>query len=227
MFVSICGNRFGRSSVRPFGAPFKITDELIMELIEKFEVLREEVIDVGNLMLDNPEVLGRFEQTGIVDKKTAKTIGIVGPAGRASGIPYDIRKSFSKAKHIYERSIEMMTDDEGSVNSRAKVYFKETINSIDFCIGALQHSDFPTGTSNEEKLKLKPNCFIVTLEEAWRGELSHCIITDENGKIKRYKIKDPSFHNWTALELAVRNEGIYDFPLCNKSFNLSYCGFDL
>ncbi|AEH06330.1 hydrogenase large subunit [Methanothermococcus okinawensis] len=233
MFVLICGNRFGRSSVRPFGAPFKLDDDKIIELIKRFETLKKEVIDVGNLMLDNPEVLGRFDYTGMVDTKTAKLIGMVGPAGRASGINYDVRKSFSNAKDIYDRGIEIVVRKDGAVSSRAKTYFKETINSIDFCIGLLKVADFQINNSSnnntdiESEIALKPNSFIVTMEEAWRGELSHCIITDENGRIIRYKIKDPSFHNWNALELAVRNEGIYDFPLCNKSFNLSYCGFDL
>jgi Ni,Fe-hydrogenase III large subunit len=52
-------------------------------------------------------------------------------------------------------------------------------------------------------------------------------LTDAEGKITRYKVKDPSFHNWTGLAMALRNQEISDFPLCNKSFNLSYCGFDL
>ncbi|WP_292460726.1 hydrogenase [Methanothermococcus sp.] len=238
MFVFICGNRFGRSSVQPFGVPFKLSDSHIVELIRRFEKLKKEVIDVGNLMLDNPEVLGRFDYTGMVDTETAKLIGLVGPAGRASGIEYDVRKSFSKAKNIYDRGIELVVRKDGAVSSRAKTYFYETLDSIEFCMGLLKVSDLKINSNNNssnnngnskklEEITLKPNSFIITMEEAWRGELSHCIITDENGNIIRYKIKDPSFHNWTALELAVRNEGIYDFPLCNKSFNLSYCGFDL
>ena len=72
-----------------------------------------------------------------------------------------------------------------------------------------------------------PESFVVTVNEAWRGELSHCILTDEKGKILRYKVKDPSFHNWNGLSMSLRDTGISDFPLNNKSFNLSYCGFDL
>ena len=68
---------------------------------------------------------------------------------------------------------------------------------------------------------------VVSLTEGWRGEICHTAITDENGHLARYKIVDPSFHNWTGLALALRNQQISDFPLCNKSFNLSYCGHDL
>jgi Ni,Fe-hydrogenase III large subunit len=67
----------------------------------------------------------------------------------------------------------------------------------------------------------------VALVEGWRGEICHVGVTDENGGWKAYKIVDPSFHNWTGLAMALRGEQISDFPLCNKSFNLSYCGHDL
>ena len=63
--------------------------------------------------------------------------------------------------------------------------------------------------------------------EGWRGEICHCAITDERGELKHYKVKDPSLHNWLGLALAVRNNEISDFPICNKSFDLSYCGHDL
>jgi len=68
---------------------------------------------------------------------------------------------------------------------------------------------------------------VVTLTEGWRGEICHTAITDEKGHFARYKIVDPSFHNWTGLAMILRGEQISDFPLCNKSFNLSYCGHDL
>jgi len=67
----------------------------------------------------------------------------------------------------------------------------------------------------------------VALVEGWRGEVCHVALTDAAGRFRRYKIIDPSFHNWTGLTLALRGMAISDFPICNKSFNLSYCGFDL
>ncbi len=67
----------------------------------------------------------------------------------------------------------------------------------------------------------------VSLVEGWRGEICHVVRTDETGRIAGYKVVDPSFHNWSGLALALRGQQISDFPLCNKSFNLSYCGFDL
>ena len=75
--------------------------------------------------------------------------------------------------------------------------------------------------------ELKPGSLAVSLVEGWRGEICHIAMTDNKGKIVGYKMKDPSLHNWMALALAVRNQEISDFPVCNKSFNLSYCGNDL
>ena len=67
----------------------------------------------------------------------------------------------------------------------------------------------------------------MALVEGWRGEVCHVALTDAAGHFRRYKIVDPSFHNWIGLALALRGQAISDFPVCNKSFNLSYCGFDL
>ena len=68
---------------------------------------------------------------------------------------------------------------------------------------------------------------VVSLTEGWRGEICHVALTDAEGRFARYKVVDPSFHNWMGLALALRDQEISDFPLCNKSFNLSYCGHDL
>jgi len=77
---------------------------------------------------------------------------------------------------------------------------------------------------------VKPPCpdqLAVSLIEGWRGEICHVALTDANGRFERYKVVDPSFHNWTGLAYTLRHQQISDFPLCNKSFNLSYCGHDL
>jgi len=67
----------------------------------------------------------------------------------------------------------------------------------------------------------------VAMTEGWRGEIAHAVLTGPSGRIRRHKVKDPSFHNWPALALAMQGNQISDFPLCNKSFNLSYAGHDL
>jgi len=76
-------------------------------------------------------------------------------------------------------------------------------------------------------VELKPDSAAVSLIEGWRGQICHAAVTDCTGRFCYYKVVDPSFHNWVGLAMALRNGEISDFPLCNKSFNLSYCGHDL
>jgi Ni,Fe-hydrogenase III large subunit len=102
----------------------------------------------------------------------------------------------------------------------------EVLQSIAI-IESLLGSPVETRCVEGADFQLAPSSLAVTLNEAWRGEVSHCLLTDADGNIQRYKVKDPSFHNWNGLAMALRDTGISDFPLNNKSYNLSYCGFDL
>ena len=77
------------------------------------------------------------------------------------------------------------------------------------------------------RMALESHALAFSLVEGWRGEVCHVGVTGSDGQFRQYKIYDPSLHNWTALALSVRGAGISDFPICNKSFNLSYCGHDL
>jgi Ni,Fe-hydrogenase III large subunit len=90
-----------------------------------------------------------------------------------------------------------------------------------------QLSALPRGEMRAAVGSLAPDRFCVSLVEGWRGEVCHVALTDAGGKFAAYKVVDASFHNWSGLAMALRNQQISDFPLCNKSFDLSYCGFDL
>jgi Ni,Fe-hydrogenase III large subunit len=83
------------------------------------------------------------------------------------------------------------------------------------------------GPIQAEVSEPNPESLVVSLVEGWRGAICHVALTDAQGHFEAYKIVDPSFHNWLGLAMAMRNQQISDFPLCNKSFNLSYCGHDL
>ena len=74
---------------------------------------------------------------------------------------------------------------------------------------------------------MAPEAISISLVEGWRGEICHIACTDGDGRFRWYKVIDPSFHNWMGVAMAMRDQPISDFPLCNKSFNLSYCGHDL
>ena len=105
----------------------------------------------------------------------------------------------------------------GDVYARARVRYDEVLQSIDI-IQSLINEPVETDCVDDSNFDLPPSSFVVTLNEAWRGEVSHAILTDNEGKILRYKVKDPSFHNWNGLAMALRDTGISDFPLNNKSF---------
>jgi Ni,Fe-hydrogenase III large subunit len=90
-----------------------------------------------------------------------------------------------------------------------------------------QLDNLPAPRPKDREKNLRPNVIVVSLIEGHRGEIAHVLLTDVSGKLSRVKIKDPSFHNWQGLSIAVRENGVSDFPLCNKSFDLSYAGHDL
>jgi len=105
---------------------------------------------------------------------------------------------------------------------------QEVLQSISYIRQWLnQIPDAPKVQVLPQSVFLMPDSFAISLTEGWRGEICHAAVTNKNGELVVYKIKDPSFHNWLALALSVRNNEISDFPVINKSFDLSYCGHDL
>jgi Ni,Fe-hydrogenase III large subunit len=113
----------------------------------------------------------------------------------------------------------------GDVFARAYVRWLEIQRSYAFIREQLQ--TLPSGPIRRACNSLRPDRLCVSLVEGWRGEVCHVAITNSEGRLASYKIVDPSFHNWLGLAVALRNQQISDFPLCNKSFDLSYCGHDL
>ena len=113
----------------------------------------------------------------------------------------------------------------GDVFARARVRWLEAQRSGQFLEEQLAAP--PEGPLRAEIASLPPDTLAVALVEGWRGEICHVALTDNQGRFSTYKIVDPSFHNWFGLAFSLRNQQISDFPLCNKSFNLSYCGHDL
>jgi Ni,Fe-hydrogenase III large subunit len=172
-----------------------------------------------------PSALSRLERTGTVSYDDVLSIGTVGMSARMSGLVRDIRTSHPYALYP-QLNHEPIIKHHGDVYSRAQIRREEIWQSMSYIRQLLK--DIPESRANYDMPgKLRPNAFSISLVEGWRGEICHCAITDSDGDLAVYKVKDPSFHNWLALALAVRNNEISDFPICNKSFNLSYCGHDL
>lgn len=220
----LCGNRFGRSLVRPGGVGFDLDDNRKQLCLERLEAAYRDVENAANLLWNSSSVQARFEGTGTVDLETCDALGLVGPAARACGADRDVRHDFPSGIFRFAH-IPMATWSTGDVFARAYVRWLEIRRSVEFIRGQLRA--FPDGPVRAEMAPLKPDHFVTTLVEGWRGEICHVALTDGQGRFSRYKVVDPSFHNWNGLAMALRDQQISDFPLCNKSFNLSYCGYDL
>jgi len=220
----ICGNRFGRGLVRPGGVLFDLDEARLAQFNERLEQARKDVANAVNLLWEAPSVRSRFENAGPVSRETALALGLVGMAARASGIERDVRAQFPSGIYRFAQ-IPVSLYHTGTVFARAHVRWMESQRSIAFLFDQLEA--LPDGPIRTEIGPLAANHAVVSLTEGWRGEICHVAFTDEAGKFAHYKVVDPSFHNWMGLAMALRDQQISDFPLCNKSFNLSYCGHDL
>ncbi len=230
--LEFSGSRFGRGLITTGGVNFDLEDEKIERVLKTFEKVEKDVDRMAKTMLKNSTVMSRLEKTGTVSTERALEAGLVGMAARASGVDLDSRFDFPD-KWMKELNIEKGPfNGAGDVNSRFKLRYKEVMQSLSICrkifekLKEFKNEPINCGYGVFDKENAK-DAFVISIVEGWRGEIVHIAMTDANGALTRYKIKDPSFNNWFGLALAVRNNGVSDFPLCNKSFNLSYCGNDL
>jgi Ni,Fe-hydrogenase III large subunit len=222
--AQLCGSRFGRGFVRPFGVGFDADTARAGEMRERVATTLRDVAGAVELLWNAPSVMARFDETGIVATDLADELGLVGPAARASGLERDVRSDFPAGLWRVTQ-IPVSTAGSGDVAGRAWVRWLEIQRSAQFLRENL--ATLPAGPIRGERTRLRPGQIAVSLVEGWRGEICHVALTDEHSRFARYVVVDASFHNWPALAHALRDQPISDFPLCNKSFNLSYCGHDL
>jgi Ni,Fe-hydrogenase III large subunit len=220
--AEICGNRFGRGLVVPGGVRFDLPDAAAARLAARMAEAWDRVAAAAGLFFESPSSRNRTDGTGKLDLATARQLGLVGPAARACGMAVDARWThpFGPAG-----ALAPFTAADGDVHARAQVRLGEARASAAFAVEMLR--SLPPGPVRSPLPPLPADRLVVSLVEGWRGEICHAVSTGPDGRFARYKVVDPSFHNWMGLQMAMRGEQISDFPLCNKSFNLSYCGHDL
>lgn len=224
-FQNWCGNRMSKGLIRVGNNHFHFSEEHGHQLEKILKDFETDFTEMYTELKELPTVLSRLEKTGEVSLEQAISIGTVGMAARASGIRRDLRASHPHDLY-HQFNHQPVIKKHGDVYSRVQIRDEEIRQSIAYIRKLLEN--IPVENKNRKTLnEPQKNSFSLSLIEGWRGEICHCAITDEIGELKHYKIKDPSIHNWLALALAVRNNEISDFPICNKSFNLSYCGNDL
>jgi len=220
----LCGMRFLRSVNKPGGIRKDFAAGKEKELIQLITKIKKELMDTEDIVMHNSLFVDRIENTGILKNKIAADLNAVGPGGRASGIHYDVRKAFPYAAYAsLDFQVPLQTD--GDVSSRVKIKLAECYQSISLMLQVIEA--MPSGGIREEIGALEPYQSAFSMTEAPRGENVHFVQIGENNMLERYKIRTPSFCNWPALCHAVAGNIVPDFPLINKSFNLSYAGNDL
>ena len=227
MTALLCGNRFGRGMVAEGGARFDISLSQHKELLTRLEAAHRDVRGAVDILLEDVGVIDRFEGTGRVPLALARDMNLSGVAGRASGLRRDARFHYPLAPAPETPAALRAAEPgrEGDVLARATVRSLEMDDSVHIIrrnLDSLANDGLGAGTA-----PLQPRRLGLALVEGWRGTVCHAGISDAQGGLAFHKMVDPSFHNWMGLALALREQEISDFPLCNKSFNLSYCGHDL
>ena len=220
----LCGNRFGRGLIRPGGCMHDLEPQRLATLLERLKTHMADVEQAISWFWDAASVRVRFRNVGVVHPSQAAAIGLVGPAARACGLVRDVRFDHPAGWHRFSQA-PVAVWPSGDIFARARVRALEVQRSGRYLFEQL--AEPVDGELRTELPAPQPEALAVALVESWRGEVCHVALTDHDGRFRRYKVKDPSFHNWTGLALALRGTAVSDFPICNKSFNLSYCGFDL
>jgi len=181
-----------------------------------------ELLETVRWMTETPSFMDRVETTGVVKEKVAKELRLVGPIARASGQSVDVRRDHPY--EVYDRlSFRVPVEMDGDVQARMRVKVEELKESISLVMEALDR--MPEGATSAKLNDLEDGMY-VGMVEAPRGEVVHVLHVND-GKVTRHKVRDPSFCNWPAIEVAVLGDIVPDFPLINKSFSLSYAGNDL
>ncbi|HOX57605.1 MAG TPA: NADH-quinone oxidoreductase subunit C [Candidatus Paceibacterota bacterium] len=219
----LTGNRLLRGMAALGGVRYDWSATQIEALIRLAQDLRPEFESLVALILESSSTLDRLETTGILKPEAARDLGVVGIAGRASGFEHDLRRDFPHA--AYDRvAFPVPVFQEGDVLRRLQVRVEEVraaLSIIEQLAAAL-----PDGKVRVSLPSLPPDAVALGYVEGWRGEIFHWIRTGPGGRLARCKVKDPSLQNWPALSEAILGNIVPDFPVVNKSFNLSYSGTD-
>ncbi len=189
---------------------------LISELPPQFDAMVD-------LILNSSATLDRLETTGTLKPQTALDLGVVGTAGRASGFDHDLRRDFPHAAYEHLK-FQVPVYQEGDVFHRMQVRIDEVRQSLSIINQVI--TELPDGPIRVKLPPLPENVTALGYVEGWRGEIVHWVRTAADNRLARCKVKDPSLQNWPALSEAILGNIIPDFPVVNKSFNLSYSGTD-
>jgi Ni,Fe-hydrogenase III large subunit/Ni,Fe-hydrogenase III component G len=218
----LTGNRLLHGGLLPGGVRRNLPADL--DLGAALDAILHDFEEVVEICLSNTLLLNRLEGTGRLTNRTALDHGVLGYVARASGIDLDARRDHPFAAYRYLK-FKVPVFEAGDVYCRALARVQEVRESVGLIRQALQQ--LPGGPISVPLGAVPAFEPAWGLVEGWRGTILHWLMADEQGRLYRVKVRDPSFFNWPALEFAVLKNIVPDFPLCNKSFNQSYSGHDL
>ncbi|MDO9518059.1 MAG: NADH-quinone oxidoreductase subunit C [Methanosarcinaceae archaeon] len=219
----VTGSRLLRGMVMIGGVRRDVKD--ISDLSTRLSLLEQEFRDLIDFLIETPSLVDRIETTGIIHNDIARALHVVGPTGRASGIDYDVRRNHPYAAYP-QINFDVPVRNDEDVYARTVVRSDEVLQSFSIIQQALQLLESIADADMIVDVGDIPSGCALGYTEAPRGETIYWVMMGD-GKIERCKLRDPSYCNWPAIEYAVLDNIVPDFPLINKSFSLSYSGNDM
>lgn len=218
------GHRFMMDVIVPGGVTTDIDADAAVALKQDHNALRAELAKLFDIITDDPSLEDRLLTTGLLTAETARSFGVTGYVGKASGQGFDLR---CDNPHVpYDRvPVKRVVREEGDVMARMQVRMDEILASLDVMDKLLD--DLPVGGVYSEPDSSKGEAEGIGFVEGFRGEIMTYVRLDSDGKVARFFPRDPSWFTWPALEKIQIGNIVPDFPVCNKSVNGSYSGGDL
>jgi Ni,Fe-hydrogenase III large subunit/Ni,Fe-hydrogenase III component G len=217
----VTGSRFLRNSIIPCGNNVEFTGDKAVDIVDTIGAIVHRFNKIVEMTLVSASFLDRVENTGIIRNDNAVKLSLTGVAGRASGIVYDVRNSFSY--ELYPKMKKpVQTESLGGVFERYKLKIEEIRNAFDYIKGALDFIGGRTVPKQRNSISIQAGQEGIVSVETVKGDLIIYGLTGKDNRFDRIYMKTPSFANWRGLTFAVMGEIVPDFPLCNKSLNMSY-----
>jgi Ni,Fe-hydrogenase III large subunit/Ni,Fe-hydrogenase III component G len=221
----LTGSRFLRGALAIGGVTKDVSAIELSEIVAVLDGIEKDFAELESIIFANASLTDRLETTGVLTERTGWDHGVVGVVGRASGIDQDVRRDRPFAAYD-EVPVKISLYRYGDVRARLRVRMDEIHESIRL-IREIRANISQGPVAPAAAHRPQPGQWALSAVEGWRGEILYFVMTGEQGSIHRCKVRDPSFVNWPAIQWAVVGNILPDFPLINKSFNLSYAGNDL
>jgi Ni,Fe-hydrogenase III large subunit len=219
----IFGERYLMNLIQPGGVAADVHQDAARFLLKEYFTLDNNVSALREIYDNHAGVQDRFREAGIVTAETMTQLDGTGLAARASGIPHDLRVELAWPPYN-QMELKVMTQSAGDVAARVAVRFEEIFESTRICRALVLN--LCGGETRIEVPDAESDLLGLGAIEAWRGPVVIALETGLNGSIRRCHSHDSSWQNWPLLEYAILGNIVPDFPLINKSFNLSYSGHD-